>query len=125
MGSVWWALVSPFVVLPVGVLAFGVLVWCDRHLTEDGDIFVSRIITVVGQAIFAYTLSVCIISQLASKYFDTAPTFGRLIDEGIGGERISWLLIFVVAESLIKIWREFHDKKPKDLTMKNPRNGKQ
>lgn len=101
--GIWGLLATPGNAVFCAIAMVAILTFRGFHKAEDGSLARRRLASVVALSASAYTFGICILSQLC---FD-GPSVGEVISNGFGDERVAWLLMVFVADSIFRIWDEF------------------
>lgn len=99
----WGIVASSAATVIVGVAAVWWLRRCGFHRDASGTLQRPRIASVFVAAATTYTFATLTASELVFK----GPAISVLIHEGFGDQRIAWLLVAVVIDSICRLREEF------------------
>ena len=99
-------LATPAASLIMAIFIVSLLVRAGYHRDSDGVLSRQRLASVFILSASAYTFCILATAQI---FFDH-PSYAVLVDKGFGNDRLAWISVGVITDSIWRIWDEFRHR---------------
>jgi hypothetical protein len=93
---------SPAAALLAGAFTLWLFIFTGRHREPDGKLAPTRLYTGILLGLAVYAIVVACTGQLIWH-----KSIARTIERGFGEDRVSWVLVGVAIDMLLRLWQQF------------------